>query len=402
MFYGWRVVSGTFISQLFIVGFFTYAASLLTPALQLEFDASLEQVMYGMTIGTLTGLFLSPLAGALVDRVPVRLLMCAGSLFFAGGLALMARAETLGMYVWAFGLTLAISNGLGAMIPCAAVVSRWFTVSRGRALGVAAIGTSAGGAIVPALMEYWLENQGWRGALNLLSLATLLVMLPAVFLLIRGRPEDVGLSPEAVPGELAIPESTNVDAKQILNTANFWYMALSMGIVLAAYSAVLANLTPYAISAGLDGGAGARLIMIVAMCGFVGKLLFGSAADKLNLKHALWMAQALAIVAVALFAQATTFMHMGLAAACMGLAAGGLLPVWGAMVARLFGLSSYGLAMGLMAPVVTLCILPTFVIVGRLVDTYGSFTYPMYMFSVTTAMAMIILLPLRLEARAAG
>ena len=376
MFYGWRIVSGTFVSQLFIVGFFTYAASLLTPALQLEFDANLEQVMYGMTIGTLAGLFVSPLAGALVDRLSVRLLMCAGCLVFAGGLALMARAETLAVYVWAFGLTLAMANGLGAMIPCAAVVSRWFTVSRGRALGVAAIGTSAGGIIVPAVVEYWLAHHGWRGSLNHLAMATLLLMLPAVFFLIRGRPEDVGLTAETDPGELSVPEIARASARDILGAANFWYMALSMGIVLAAYSAVLSNVTPYAIAAGLDGAAGARLIMIVAIFGFIGKLVFGAAADKLNLKHALWMAQALAIVAVAVFSQASLFSHMAVAATCLGLAAGGLLPVWGAMVAKLFGLTSYGLAMGLMTPVVTLCILPIYVIVGRLVDTYGSFAYP--------------------------
>ena len=29
MFYGWRVVAGAFIAQLFVVGFYTYAASLL-------------------------------------------------------------------------------------------------------------------------------------------------------------------------------------------------------------------------------------------------------------------------------------------------------------------------------------------------------------------------------------
>ena len=94
------------------------------------------------------------------------------------------------------------------------------------------------------------------------------------------------------------------------------------------------------------------------------------------------------------------FLVMLAAAISMGLASGGLLPVWGAMLARLFGLESYGLAMGLMSPVVTLCIMPTFVMVGRLVDTYGTFVYPMLVFACTTALAMAILLPLRLPERA--
>jgi len=71
MFYGWRVVGGVFISQMFVVGFFTYAASLLVAPVRGEFGASLEQVMYGLTAGTFFGLFLTPVVGVMIDRYPV-------------------------------------------------------------------------------------------------------------------------------------------------------------------------------------------------------------------------------------------------------------------------------------------------------------------------------------------
>ncbi len=402
MFYGWRIVAGAFTTQLFIVGFFTYAASLLIPHLQREFDVSLEQVMYGMTIGTFTGLVVSPVAGALVDRMSVRAIMVAGSLAFAGGLALMARSANITQYVWCFGLTMTLANCFGAMIPAAAAVSRWFTVNRGRALGIAAIGTSAGGALLPGLLEFWLETGDWRSALDKLALCVLLVMTPAAFFLVRGRPEDVGMAPEHDPHATAAGADSALSAKDILSSGNFWYVGISLGLVLGAYSAVLSNLTPYAIAAGFDGGAGSTLIMVLAVFGLVGKLIFGSAADRLNLRSALWLAEALAIAALALFAFAgDSFTIMLAAAICMGLASGGLLPVWGAILARLFGLKSYGLAMGLVSPLVTLCVLPTFVLVGRLVDTYGTFVYPMLVFAVATLCAMAILLPLRLPEHAA-
>ncbi|NND66325.1 MAG: MFS transporter [Halioglobus sp.] len=403
MFYGWRIVAGAFTTQMFIVGFFTYSASLLIPHLQREFAVSLEQVMYSMTIGTFTGLLLSPVAGALVDRASVRALMVAGSLAFAGGLALMARTSDITQYVWCFGLTMTIGNCFGAMIPAAAVVSRWFTVNRGRALGIAAIGTSAGGAVLPGVMEFWLADGDWRGALDNLALCVVVIMVPAAFLLIRGRPEDVNMLPEPDPHAGDGVVDAAVGSKAILSSANFWCMAISLGLVLGAYSAVLSNLAPYVIAAGFESSAGSTLIMVLAISGLVGKLIFGSAADRLNLKIALWLAEALAIIALLLFAFAgESFAVMLAAAISMGLASGGLLPVWGAMLARLFGLASYGLAMGLMSPVVTLCIMPTFVLVGRLVDTYGTFLYPLLAFAGATAFAMAILLPLRLPERAAA
>ena len=62
MFYGWRVVGGGFLSQAFVIGFFTYAVSLLTQPVQESFDVSVEMVMYSLTFGTFIGLFAMPIA----------------------------------------------------------------------------------------------------------------------------------------------------------------------------------------------------------------------------------------------------------------------------------------------------------------------------------------------------
>jgi MFS family permease len=400
MYYGWRVVAGAFTTQMFIVGFFSYSVSLLTPSLREGFGVTLEQVMYGMTIGTVAGLVFSPLAGVMVDRYPVRALMAAGSLAFGIGLFLLSRVGSITAYVWVFGITMAVANCFAATIPALAVVSRWFTVNRGRALGIAAIGTSVGGALVPSLVNVWLEIGGWRVAVEYMAYCVLGVMLPAALFLIRGRPEDVGLRAEHDPGAPDTAEAGTASARQILASFNFWSMALSMGLTMAAYSAILSNLTPYAKGAGYTDDHASTLIMAVAVMGLIGKLLFGTGADRFNLKLGLWLAQSLALLAFLVFSTEPPFVLMVLAACSMGLAAGGLLPVWGAMLARIFGLESYGLAMGLMSPVVTLCVIPTFVIVGRLVDTYGSFESPMLLFSGTTLLAMLVLLPLRIPARA--
>ncbi len=92
MFYGWRVVAGSFTTQLFVVGFFSYAVSLLVEPVRAEFGVSLEQVMYSLTAGTITGLFLQPVAGILVDKMSVRWIMSAGTLLYALGLYVLANA----------------------------------------------------------------------------------------------------------------------------------------------------------------------------------------------------------------------------------------------------------------------------------------------------------------------
>ncbi len=293
MYYGWRIVSGAFIAQLFVVGFVTYAISLLIEPVQQDFGVTLEQVMYSLTASTLFGLFLQPVGGILVDRYSVRWVMAAGALFYAGGLFALAKTTTITQYIFVFALTMALANALASSMACSAVISRWFTASRGRALGIAALGTSVGGVLVPALISHWLDGGDWRGAVNNLGVAITVIMLPAVVLLIRSRPADVDLAPEPVAQSAAPEPDAGPGLGAILGNPAFWLLGLSLGILFSVYSAILANLTPYALKLGSSKEQASALIMAVAVSGFIGKLLFGMAADKFSLRSALWAAQLL-------------------------------------------------------------------------------------------------------------
>ncbi|MFT5138066.1 MAG: MFS family permease, partial [Arenicella sp.] len=68
----WTVVAGTFVSQMFVIGFFTYSVSILIPLIRADFGVSLEQVMYSLAAGTFLSMFMLPLAGVLLDRYSPR------------------------------------------------------------------------------------------------------------------------------------------------------------------------------------------------------------------------------------------------------------------------------------------------------------------------------------------
>ena len=399
MFYGWKVVGGGFTAQLFVVGFFTYAVSLLVNPVQAEFGVTLEQVMYSLTAATFLGLFMMPIAGMLVDRFSVRTIMVIGTVLYAFGVFASSAASSIGYYIAAFALTMAVVNGLAGTLCSSAVISRWFVASRGRALGIAALGTSVGGVLVPALISYWLGEEGWRGALQNLAYCVLIVMLPVVAFTVRDRPEDLGLHPEgaaSAPTAVDAPAHHDMDMRAILRSPPFWFLGLALGLLFSAYSAVLSNITPYALDLGSSKEQASTLIMAVAVSGFIGKILFGMAADHFSLKSALWVAQALVAASFLVLAQTPGHGGMLLGTSLLGLAAGGMLPVWGALMAHLFGLGSYGRAMGLMGPIITLCVMPGFAIIGRMYDSLGSYTPSLYLFTVVCGVSALLLLPLRL------
>ena len=59
--------------------------------------------------------------------------------------------------------------------------------------------------------------------------------------------------------------------------------------------------------------------------------------------------------------------------ATLGLAAGGILPVWGAMLGKIFGPANYGHVMGLMTMVYTPLLLISSPLAGRVFDLTGSY-----------------------------
>jgi sugar phosphate permease len=316
----------------------------------------------------------------------------------AAGLWGMSLAPTIEIYNLLFGLTMAVGNAFSASMAGTAAISRWFTISRGRALGFAAMGTSVGGIAIPALVTMWLGSVGWRGTLENLALLTALLVAPLICLTVRGKPSDVGLLPEGTQRaqDNLAPADTSLTMTEIVRQPAYWYIGLSLGLLFCVYSAMLANITPYATNLGQSEARASSLIMVIAVGGLVGKLLFGMGADRFNLKFGLWAAQGLVGLAFLLLATQPDYPLMLVAAAGMGLAAGGQLPVWGAMLARVFGVNSFGRAMGAMGPLITLAILPGFVVVGHLYDSYGNYTVCLLLFAAVTVIAAAMLIPLRL------
>ena len=397
MFAGWRVVSGAFVGMLLSSGLFTYAFTVLVNPIRDEFGASVEQVMYSLTVGTLCSLILAPLTGIMIDRFSVRHLMTAGSLVTVVGLYAVSLTQSIVMFNLLFGITMALSMSMMGIMAGSAVVARWFTRMRGKALGIAAMGTSLGGVIVPALLTWWVEDSGWRYALQNVALLTLVLVTPLIWFSVRNRPQDLHLHPDGnaeQPTELG--EAATLGMASIVRTRSFWLVGLSMGMVFAAFSSMLANLGPYAARLGNSDAKISTLIAVLSIGGLLGKLVFGTAADRINLKFGMWASHALLLLSFSLLLLEPPYWVLMIAASSFGLSTGGMLPVWNAMMARVFGIDSFGRAMGAMGPLITLCMLPAYAVVGRLFDSTDSYNAGLMLFSGVVLLAALLLLPLRL------
>ncbi|MBK7948859.1 MAG: MFS transporter [Deltaproteobacteria bacterium] len=404
MFHGWWIVSTVFMVQLVMVGFSSYGLPLLLVPVEEEFDCGMKKLSDAMIGMTALGMVLPLLVGPLVDRWSARGLMLIGTCSLVGGLLGMAWAPNELAFGIAISTLVAAAMTLLGPIVCSAVVSRWFTASRGRALGLAAMGTSVGGMLMAPLFGLGFESIGWRDTVRLMALMIAVGVLPLLLFVLRNHPRDMGLEPEGVPAAAPSPGMGVVPTMvtgDVLRRPAFWMVSICLALFLGAYSGMLFSVPKFAADLGADSMARSQVTVALTVSGLIGKLAFGWAADRFSLKLGLWAAIGLTIGSVLLMTTEPEFPVLLGSVAVMGLAAGGILPVWGALMAAIFGVANFGRAMGLQAPLISVGAMGGYGIAGRVHGATGSFVLAFEIFAVALGLAFLVLFALRVPTAAA-
>lgn len=93
-------------------------------------------------------------------------------------------------------------------IPATAAVSNWFKKHRGAAIGVLSAGVGGEGfAIAPLIGVHLIPNFGWRVSYLVLALIIRVLIIPIALLVIKTKPDDMGLYPDGgqAPEAVSIP-----------------------------------------------------------------------------------------------------------------------------------------------------------------------------------------------------
>ena len=102
-----------------------------------------------------------------------------------GGLALVSFLWVSNLtHYYLAGVMLGIASP-GTIVAIKVLISRTFHASQGTAMGIAMLGTSVGGIIVPLTITLLISAYGWRTATALMSAGVWLLALPLlIFFLI--------------------------------------------------------------------------------------------------------------------------------------------------------------------------------------------------------------------------
>lgn len=380
---GWIVLALTMLMAMLAAGPVYYAYGNYALAFAAEYGASRTTINFAYTMVLLLGNLGSAPVGWLLDRWPVRRVAMIGVVGTGAGLALVGMTSSMMQVLILFSTLIALADICLGVVVTNFLLSHWFERRRGLAIAFSQLGTSAGAILFPPLTTALTLALGWRAVFLLYGTAILVIAVP---LWVFAKVPSAMPAVEAVARPAGHVPDPSISVLTMSRHPSFWIVTFAIGAMIGINGGTMISLAPFTASIGQGPAAGALLVSIAGGGALAGKFGFGIVADRVNLPWVLRAALLLLATGHMILAAGGAVVPLELGALCCGLALGGMMPVWGLVTARIFGLASYGRALGgtraAMTPLAFFCPM----LAGALFDLDGSYRW------VWTSYAMLALI----------
>lgn len=382
------------------VVFFNPILGVFVSELDAEFGWTRAQLALAITIGSVAAGLGGPLAGWAVDRWGGRWVIATGAAVLVVCLLLLAGMSELWQLYALYSTGRAISFAAVASASYVAV-SNWFLRRRGLAVGLVAAGSRAGMAVLPLLVAVVISaTDSWRaGWLALAGVAAAIGVLPSL-LLIRRRPEDMGLRPDgdAAPaeqdgkgvgdagsGDLAF----DYDLRHALRTRAFWLIGMALAVAMFAQGSVNFHQIPYLEDQGLSRTQAALIVSVFSSIGALGGLAGGLLSSRMRMRWTMMLSLIGMAGGILLLVNVETFGAALLYAVVYGFFFGSNFTMVQAIYADYYGRRSLGLIRGAFQPVQLGMNAAGPFVAGLWFDRTGSYAAPFALFSVFFLLAAV-------------
>jgi MFS family permease len=387
-FYGWVLVVVTIADGAFSSGAGVWGFSVFVQPMGDELGWSRAAIYGALTVRSLASGCLAPFIGPLQDtkRGP-RILAVSTTLTLTLSLFAMFWVSDIIVFYILFGCLGALASFGSSDMMMTAVLPKWFIRKRGRALATGSIGTAMGPLFFPLLVSLLIAMFDWRGAWLALGVITLAIMGP-LSLLVRTRPEDMGLLPDGGPEEpptgskpgrtrtrradLA-PTEHDFTRREVVRTRTFWLLALAFSMGTLGTGGFFSNWLPYFRDLGFTSAEGSLAATAYGICSISMRAVWGWVTDRYPVRFALFVQCLLTGLSVLGFFAITDQVTLIVAGAANGLAVGGFFILRPLAVANYFGRGHLGSINGIIRPFTTIAAATSPLIVAALYDFSGSY-----------------------------
>ena len=288
-FYGWVIVAVAMLALIVSNGlsiggipvFYKFIREDFVSSGAVDADRAESFIAFGASLTFLFSGLVSPFAGWLIQKFPLKLVMLSGCVMLGTGLLLHASVNTVAL-VYTARVMMGVSLGFVGVLPSVVLVSNWFVRRRGTALGLLLTGTSVGGVVIPPIATPLIERFGWRTAMVLVSLIVWLVLAPAIALLVRSHPTDIGAVPDGEDSTLDVDarsEKEGLTFSDAIRTPLFWIFAFGAALIFYPIFVTSQQLILQTAKIGFSAWQGTLVLSGLFTVSVAGKFLFGYLSD---------------------------------------------------------------------------------------------------------------------------
>ncbi|KAL4796085.1 major facilitator superfamily domain-containing protein [Aspergillus venezuelensis] len=364
----WLCLSGSFLLMFPSFGFQTAVGSVQDYISTNQLAGySVRDVGWITAILVFLTLFLGVQVGPLFDRYGPRTLLICGTAASFTSYILLAECTKY----WHFILCLSVLGGVSAAIittVAIAVLSHWFHRRRALASGLCMAGSSAGGAIIPLILQILFPTKGWKTSIRIIAFMALGCYTLGV-VLVQGRGQH--LSTAAPDSRTRPPAKATIDFSvfrsprlALLTAAVFSFEFIIFGCA--------ALLPTYVRFAGMSSTTQFLSLTVLNSTSLLGRVLPGLLADMAGRFNVLTM-----LVLLTLLVMAAIWLPFGdssertlyAVVAIFGFSSGGWLSLAPVCAGQLCSTEEYGRYYGTVYFVAAFGVLLTVPVGGELVQS---------------------------------
>lgn len=345
LYYGWVMLFTVSLTEMFSWGILYYAFTVFLRTMQTSLGWSTTALTGAFSLALLCSSGAALPIGYWLDRHGTRWLMTLGSCIASLLVLAWAVVENLVLFylIWiGLGLTMA------AVLydPAFALVATWFRHQRARALTILTFIAGFSSVIFVPLAQWLIQMQGWRMTLVTLALLLAVITIPLHALVLRRRPEDLGLAPDGIvvptstPPTQTAPE-TSIPMTTALRDSAFWWMTTAFTLSTLTIGAVFVHLVPFLIDRGYSASFGASAVGLIGIMALPGRLVFTLLGEHLPRRLVAALLFLLQAVALPILLLVPDVVGVFCFIALFGVGFGAITPARAALIADHYGSEYY-------------------------------------------------------------
>jgi sugar phosphate permease len=391
--YGWIIVLTGCLGVFACIGLGRFALGMLLPSMGEALQLSYSEMGFISTINFGGYLFAALLSGFLVSRFGARRLIFLALVLVGVSMSLISTANGVLTVAILYMLT-GIGSG-ASNVPIMGLVSSWFKKQkRGRAAGFIVIGSGLGlllsGKLIPFLNSIN-PTDGWRAGWLVLGMVVVVIAVVCVILL-RDRPEDLGLQPLG-----AKPEDKNHQKGPLQKDKTVFkeLVIYHIGVIYFLFGFTYVIYATFIVTClvkewGMPEAVAGNLWSWIGLLSLLSGPLFGTLSDRAGRKAGIITVFSIQMVSYLLIASRIPGVFLYLSIGLYGIVAWSIPSIMAAVVGDYVGSVRASSAFGIITFIFGLGQITGPAVAGVLAEKTNSFSSSFYMAAVAVALAILL------------